>query len=340
MATFNRYAAHDIITSNGGKEIFGKEIDGIKGIYECTKIRKIIAAFKGGSICKLVRKRYIYYNEFLKNNVLHTITNSISNAIASSKIEYSVRPCWIVELLYAESIVLIEKVSEKPSDKDDGTPSLMADGRANMDQTEKCEAENPMEEKSFKQRLVSDAEKMAYRQGARKGLNMTHAVILYAAQTHLNFDGPKLGVLLEILESDFGKAMLAWGVGEGLYRFKGDNNILRNLSEELRVSGMDLGAEAGLDKLLSMGGELVPMVTSLVNAIKIAAEGENLVAAMAAWKAVEDSVPEKVRVAASNAIRIEQPEDEIEVDVESEAEAEEHCINLTQPNMQQFASCS
>lgn len=152
---------------------------------------------------------------------------------------------------------------------------------------------------SYKDQIKSDMTKVAYRQGARKLTSISHAAILHVFRQQ-GFSESKLNILLEFLESNPGKALLSYGLGKGLEQVMIENETAQTLAEEFRVSGMDLGVESGLDKVVEKGLQLTPAMLTLLSAVeKTSQEGVNL-ETIKSFQKVENDLPEEYRQELNN----------------------------------------
>ena len=200
-------------------------------------------------------------------------------------------------------------------------------------------------DKSFKDQVTSDLEKVAYRQGARKITSVSHAVILHMFRQQ-GFSESKLKVLLELLESAPGKALLSYGLGKGLERAMPEQEVAQTLAEEFRVSGMDLGVEAGLDKLAAKGLELAPAAMTLMSAIEKTAKNGLTLDSIQEFSKVDSDLPAHVREELNNLEKrgridavIDSSEEsytsELDTQAEEEVELEDEVTQAPR-----YASCS
>jgi hypothetical protein len=201
-----------------------------------------------------------------------------------------------------------------------------------------------MKNENLKDQVKSDLEQVAYRQGARKITSVSHAVILHVFRQQ-GFSESKLNVLLDILESAPGKALLSYGLGKGLERVMTDSEIAQNLAEEFRVSGMDLGVEAGLDKLAAKGLELAPAAIGLISAIEKTTQEGLTLESLQEFSSVNSKLPKEYQDeldALEKRVRISDPtpEEVLTSEFENQAETEAQAETEIEPQAVTYASCS
>ena len=250
-------------------------------IYETKKIRKVIAKLRSANVVKYAHLTYpgfpllwevrlkdntVFYLKLIKNKRSQTEENPIGDDMKNSP----------------------EKIMNR-SDMQGEDPE-QADEKGKL---------------SYKGQLISDAEKMAYRQGIRRATNMSRGLILYVAYNHLNLDRQKLSVLKDILESDAMKALLSYGLGQGVGLLPYEHYIMDKVAEEFRVAGLDLGAEAGLAKITGLVPQMLPAVLAFTKTIGEIASGEKtFLESVQAFAQVEEMIPQEIRIGIDEATRI------------------------------------
>jgi len=99
-----------------------------------------------------------------------------------------------------------------------------------------------MNKVNIKEMIKSDAEKALYRSAATQFTNLIQTSIVTLMEAK-GMDEGKLNVVRELMETEFGKAIIASAIGMGLSYVPGeigeDPRLVR-LAEELRVSGIEI----------------------------------------------------------------------------------------------------
>jgi hypothetical protein len=114
---------------------------------------------------------------------------------------------------------------------------------------------------SFKTQLKSDAIDAAWRVGATQSTKATKHILVAAAKKY-ELSSPAIKLLADLLDSEFGEALIAFAAGHSLHHIKNDKAT--KLAKELRVHGMTLGGNMLMDNVLSMlQPELMEILKSL-----------------------------------------------------------------------------
>ena len=99
-----------------------------------------------------------------------------------------------------------------------------------------------------KSEILSDLEKVGYRQVAKKLTHIIHALVLHAAKNRLHFSTQELSTIKKVLESQYFTAILGYGIGKTIP--DSESEFWTHLADEFRISGLDLAVETGIDDLL------------------------------------------------------------------------------------------
>jgi len=172
-----------------------------------------------------------------------------------------------------------------------------------------------MSDKSFTSIIKSDGEQVIYRQGAKKLSKAFQASVLSLASKAFNLDKKQLKVVKYMLTQPAGQAIVSWLIGIGLIKIPNipQNEIIDNLAEEFRVTGMDMAADIGFEKAKDLFEEnLLPFALQIFGALN--SEGSSTTDIMKSI--AEIKIPKNLRI-----LDVE-PDDNHEAEIEAMHEKE------------------
>lgn len=125
-----------------------------------------------------------------------------------------------------------------------------------------------MSNPGFLDTLKQDGVDGAYRTAARRSVDMLQQGILKLLKDK-GFDDGKLSVAKDLLDTDLGKSLLSWGLGQGLQHMPGgmaDDPRVKHLSKEFRVEGVAGVETLALDMALTYA---MPSVNSILEGLPV-----------------------------------------------------------------------
>ena len=132
---------------------------------------------------------------------------------------------------------------------------------------EREELKKKFSKPGFKEEVKSDLTKVGYRQVAKQSANAIHALLLKAAMQN-GMKGSELQAVKKFLASDFMTSLIQLGLGVGLTTMGPESEMMQKLAKELRVGGLDRGADVGIAKLMEMGPEMFSLLENVMGAMK------------------------------------------------------------------------
>jgi len=132
--------------------------------------------------------------------------------------------------------------------------------------------ETPMTKPSFTQTFQSDLVSASYRTAAHHISKSSRQLLLSVLREH-GFKKKQLRAVTDLLETEYGQALVSLGIGWGLTHFPhlGEDERVQRLAEEFRVSGMSSGMNVAVGSLME---KFLPVVTGVMGQLQ--APGERL----------------------------------------------------------------
>ena len=129
-----------------------------------------------------------------------------------------------------------------------------------------------MSKPSFTQTFQSDLVSSSYRTAAHHISKSSRQLLLSVLREH-GFKKKQLRAVTDLLETEYGQALVSLGIGWGLTHFPhlGEDERVQRLAEEFRVSGMSSGMNVAVGSLME---KFLPVVTGVMGQLQ--APGERL----------------------------------------------------------------